>query len=706
MHEGDRKVILLVEDEISVAVGEEATLRNLGYDVLLATAKKDAPEKAGRETAVDLVLADVDRAEAARRMLVGRDVPFLFLVRPTDAETVAQTETTGSYGFVETNSSPAVLDAAIRTALRLFAAHRNLKEENEKLRAFIGAIPDLMFVLDVDGRFESYERGASSMLALPEDEIVGSHLGDVFPPEKTALLLDLFRRCVESGEVVEHTYSLPIEGRERHFNLRISKMDDRRVFTIIRDMTERKAAEDALARSRTLLAKMSKIAKIGGWRVDLETNRLEWTDECFAIYELDPGSFVPTVDNATRFPTPKSRDVLTQAIRRMMETGEEIDVEIEIVTAKGTRKWIRNIGQVEYVGGKAVARTGVMQDISKQKLSENALSQTTILLSTILESSSEVTVFALDKDYRYIEFNSNHRARIRDLFGTDISLGMNVLDVMARGSDREAAKANFDRALGGEQFTTVEEFGDEEDSRVYWLNYFSPLVDAAGGVIGLTCFGLNQTEQKRMGNRVMKLLAEKETLLKEVHHRIKNNMNTMISLLNLQANSMKNPIVATALMDAQTRFRSMQVLYDKLYRNETFQAMPLDEYIPALLNEILRIYPNGGFVKSVVDVDGIPLEVKTLSALGLIVNEIVTNSMKYAFQGRAGGTITVSAKAEGRSVRMVVSDDGVGIPDSVDFENSTGFGLIFLKAAMRQLDGRIRIERDGGTRFVLEFPMK
>jgi len=261
MHEGDRKVILLVADDGPVA--EETTLRKLGYDVLVAATGEEALKKVGGEPPIDLVLMDIDGAESARRMLIERDLPIVFLVRRADPGLVARAERIDSYGFVERNSSPVVIDAAIGAALRLFAAKRSLKEENDRLKSFIGAIPDLMFVLDVDGYFESFEKGANSLLALPEDEIVGSHLGDVFPPEKTALLLGLFRTCVETGKVVEHTYSLSIEGRERHYNLRISKMDERRVFAIIRDMTERKTAEDALARSRTLLAKMGAIAKIG-----------------------------------------------------------------------------------------------------------------------------------------------------------------------------------------------------------------------------------------------------------------------------------------------------------------------------------------------------------------------------------------------------------------------------------------------------------
>jgi PAS domain S-box-containing protein len=211
------------------------------------------------------------------------------------------------------------------------------------------------------------------------------------------------------------------------------------------------------------------------------------------------------------------------------------------------------------------------------------------------------------------------------------------------------------------------------------------------------------TERKRAEDKIKALLREKELLLKEVHHRIKNNMSSLMSLLSLQSNALKNPEAVGALLEAKDRMRSMGVLYDKLYRSENLREMSIKDYLPPLVDEIVGVFPNRGLVKVETRVDDIVLGVKALSPLGIIVNELITNAMKYAFAGRESGSISVSASAKDGRVTLIVEDDGNGIPESVDIENSSGFGLQLVGMLTAQLDGAMRIERRKGARFVLEF---
>jgi two-component sensor histidine kinase len=210
-------------------------------------------------------------------------------------------------------------------------------------------------------------------------------------------------------------------------------------------------------------------------------------------------------------------------------------------------------------------------------------------------------------------------------------------------------------------------------------------------------------ERAKVEDKINALLREKELLLKEVHHRIKNNMSSMMSLLSLQSNALKNPGAVAALREARDRMRSMAVLYDKLYRSENLREMSLKDYLPLLVDEIVGVFPNRDLVKVGKKVDDIVLGVKVLSPLGIIVNELITNAMKHAFTGRESGSINVSASAKDGRVTLIVEDDGNGIPESVDIANSSGFGLQLVDMLTAQIDGTIRIERLKGTRFVLEF---
>jgi len=211
------------------------------------------------------------------------------------------------------------------------------------------------------------------------------------------------------------------------------------------------------------------------------------------------------------------------------------------------------------------------------------------------------------------------------------------------------------------------------------------------------------SEEKGYEKRIENLLAEKELILKEVHHRIKNNMNTISGLLSLQADSVQDIPAANALHDASSRIMSMSLLYDKLYQSPDFSNLSIKEYVSPLIDEIVKTHPNFQNVQLNKVLDDFLLDVKRLQLMGIIINELLTNTMKYAFRGNMPGIITVSATCIHNRINFSIQDNGAGIPDSVSFENSTGFGLKLVHALTEQLNGTIRLERVSGTNVVLEF---
>jgi two-component sensor histidine kinase len=202
------------------------------------------------------------------------------------------------------------------------------------------------------------------------------------------------------------------------------------------------------------------------------------------------------------------------------------------------------------------------------------------------------------------------------------------------------------------------------------------------------------TEQLYQGNKI---------ILKEVHHRIKNNMSTMKSILSLQASALTDNQARAALKDSEERMHAMMLLYDKLYRSEGFTKIPLDEYLDVLTDEIVANLPHQTAIEIKKDLDQFEMDSKRLSSIGLIVNELITNAMKYAFIGRPRGTLSISAKQVGKHVSIVVRDDGVGIPESFNIKTSASFGLELVRMLADQLQGTIRVDRDGGTKWTLEF---
>jgi two-component sensor histidine kinase len=230
------------------------------------------------------------------------------------------------------------------------------------------------------------------------------------------------------------------------------------------------------------------------------------------------------------------------------------------------------------------------------------------------------------------------------------------------------------------------------------------LVYGSGGAVkSIVGVSRDITERIVFEEKIKNLLSEKELILKEVHHRVKNNMSTILNLLTLQLDMQESPETKGVLFDAAGRVQSMMVLYDKLYRSDSESLLSLKEYFTALVEEIISIFPGKTPVKIILDIENIMLSTKLLSPLGIIINELITNSMKYAFPECENPMISLTVIEKQSRVQIVFRDNGKGIPESVSFENSTGFGMQLISMLTSQIGGKIRIERNAGTCFKIDF---
>jgi PAS domain S-box-containing protein len=232
----------------------------------------------------------------------------------------------------------------------------------------------------------------------------------------------------------------------------------------------------------------------------------------------------------------------------------------------------------------------------------------------------------------------------------------------------------------------------------------APVLGADGKNYGRIYHFHDVTRFREAENEIRGLLDEKELILREAHHRVKNYMGTLLSLLSLQAASLTEESAIKALEDAQGRIQSMLLLYDKLYVSDTFGSISAAAYLPFLVDEIVGNFPSRTAVTIEKRIEDFTLDAKTMRDIGIIVNELLTNIMKYAFEGRDRGRISVSAAMGGGEVSLVVQDDGVGLAEGVQPGRENGFGLRLVGMLAKQLGGSIGIERGSGTKFTLAFP--
>ncbi len=347
-----------------------------------------------------------------------------------------------------------------------------------------------------------------------------------------------------------------------------------------------------------------------------------------------------------------------------------------------------------------------LKDAESRLNLEKELAEKNSLLDSIIESCPDVIVFALDKNYRYIAFNTNHRNTMKHIWGKDIAAGQNMLDAIGSDSDRMRAKENFDKALSGKHFVLEEEYGDEKLARLFWLDYYSPLIAPDGSIIGLSCFVINHTKQRQAELQVENLLSEKELLLREVHHRIKNNMTIVFSLLRLQSSKQHNEDARSAINDAANRIQSMMVLYEKLYRSESLNCLSLKLYLETLINEIGASYIKSSNIEINSTIEDVSLSASELSHIGIVLNELFTNSIKHAFSGREKGTISILARKEDHTLFLEYRDDGIGMKPTPDAEaDSDGMGMQLIKILAAQMKAGLTIAAENGFKASLSMPL-
>jgi PAS domain S-box-containing protein len=352
--------------------------------------------------------------------------------------------------------------------------------------------------------------------------------------------------------------------------------------------------------------------------------------------------------------------------------------------------------------GRIIGIGGTTKDITPRKRGERDLRESESLFRLLAETSTDM-IARHDEKGRFLYVSPACRSLLG--YEPEELLGHSAFDFFHPDDVPRLEESRQDIIAVPHTATNVFRIRRKDGTYTWFETTTRTVLDeGTGAVLELHASSRDVSARKRDEDRISSLLAEKELILKEVHHRIKNNMAIIRSLLSLQAGTVADPAATGALEDAGNRLQSMIVLYDKLYQSADFRAMSVSDYIPALVDEIIAGFPERPIVTVEKRVEDFELPADQLQPLGIILNEILTNSMKYAFIGRDAGSISVSAERKDGHVLLAVEDNGVGMPTSASLESPAGFGLMLMKNLARQLGGTIRLEKATGTRTVLEFP--
>lgn len=242
-----------------------------------------------------------------------------------------------------------------------------------------------------------------------------------------------------------------------------------------------------------------------------------------------------------------------------------------------------------------------------------------------------------------------------------------------------------------------------EDNTV-WIKAV-PLYDNQYNVTGAITSLRDITKQKKAHYEIEKALEEKNILLKEIHHRVKNNLQIVSSLLNLQEDQLKEDSESlNVLRESKNRITSMAMIHEMLYQTGDMSAVNISKYINRLITNLFHSYHHEDNVVPAVDAGIIHLNIETAIPIGLIINELISNSLKYAFPGEMTGHITVKLISNSPNYELSIGDDGIGFPKDLDYKNiKSSLGLKLVNALVKQLEGTIALDDTEGTRFIIKF---
>ncbi|MDD1653034.1 MAG: PAS domain S-box protein [Methanomicrobiales archaeon] len=259
----------------------------------------------------------------------------------------------------------------------------------------------------------------------------------------------------------------------------------------------------------------------------------------------------------------------------------------------------------------------------------------------------------------------------------------------------------------GVEFSGELEMVRKSGERFPALYSMYPLPAPDGFVTRSVCVAIDITKRKLAEEQIRASLEEKERLLQEIHHRVKNNMQVISAFLALQARKIRDPAVQQMFIDSENRIRTMALIHENLYQSRSFGRIRMQEYLGRLTDFLLRSYADmASRVRITVEAADVTMDIDTAIPCGLVVNELVSNALKYAFpEGRKGTLRIALSPLAGGGHGMTVSDDGVGLPPGVDFQGTDTLGLSLVHGLVTtQLGGTIEVQRGTGTTFIIRFP--
>ncbi|HPS23876.1 MAG TPA: PAS domain S-box protein, partial [Methanoregulaceae archaeon] len=641
-----------------------------------------------------------------------------------------------------------------------------LRESEARLNSIIHGSPMLQFVIDKNHRVISWNKAIEEFSGIKEAEVLGTRdpwkafydtqrpvLSDMLIDEKVEQLPEWYKGKIIASRLVDGAYEgidfFPkrgVSGTWLFFTAAPIRNADGEIIGAVEtleDITERKQAEEALAESRQLFSDIISFLPDPTFVIDRDGKVLAWNRALEQLSGISAGDIIGKGDHAySLWQYGKGRPVLIDLVlnrdldaARLNYTdihrdGSTITAQTEITRAATGKKIPLSLVASPLIDslGNTTGAIESMRDVSRLKEAEAELARINKDLEQIvcertralqeeiaqrMQAEKDVQA-ALDYTRSVIEANP-------DLMVVLDEAGM-ILDVNAAGPSLTGVSK--EQLIGTPYFSyliddgtlrsafaglldtgTLEKFVriQRTDGHVTPLSVHATVVPGwKGKKKRIIVSGHDITRQKQDEEAIRASLDEKVILLREVHHRVKNNLQIIISLVNLQMRQTGDPTVKKIMAETQNRVRAMSLVHEKLYRSESLSRIDFADYTRYLATQLFSFYgTDTRHVRLEMTMGKTMVDINTAVPLGLLMNELISNALKHAFPQGREGTIRIGGGEEANLITLVIQDDGVGIPADIDWKNTTSLGMRLVTSLIDQVDGTITLDRESGTTFTI-----
>ena len=600
----------------------------------------------------------------------------------------------------------------------VFAAARDITEQKraqeqiELLKHSVDVHYDGAYWMDTDNRFIYVNDAGCRALGYTREELMGKYVGDVNPratPERLKLVWEKLRKegffSAESVHRRKDGSEFPVEIMSTYVQFGGKEYN----CGFAHNITERKQAEKNLRESETRYRTL-----------------FEQAGDYVMVLEMGPGNIASIVDMneaALRAHGYSREEILGQPIsfidpeaspekvgERKSQGGPGISLLLNVRHRRkdGSLFDVEANTQMVLIGGKQLV-ISVERDITERKRAEEELKRSKEFSETILNSMNhEISIIDV-RDFRIVDVNQVVLDKLK-MEKKDL-IGKRCFEIIHRQDTPCIFPDNICPVLETKKtgkYSTAEHIHYNRDGTKEYVEVSaSPIKDENGNVTQVVHIAKDITERKLAEEKIKTSLKEKEVLLREIHHRVKNNMQIISSLLRLQSENIKDEKYLGVFKDSYNRIKTMSLVHEKLYQSKDFTNINFKNYINDLVSSICQShFIDKDIISLNMNIEDVYLGIDTAIPCGLVINELVTNSLKYAFPDGRKGEIRIDLHRidNNNGFELVVADNGISIPERLDFRKTDTLGLRLVSILVEdQLLGEVNMDRSRGTEFTIKF---